>query len=139
MVSAEQVFHTALALMNETQTSVYAPDLEEYRARAVSIINLLLVELYPYSESFKAESPRPVPTLIASLDDSIDMDDGICIGVLPYGLAAHLQFGEDNVRVSYNNQRYEELKASLARGMPQEFEAIEDVYGGWEHNDFGAW
>lgn len=137
MVSAEQVFNTALALMNETQTSVYAPDLEEYRARAVSIINLLLVELYPYSESFEG-SDRPVPQLIQSLTDDIDMDDGICIGILPYGLAAQLQFGEDNVRVSYNNQKYEELKASIARGMPQEFEPIEDVYG-WAHNDFGAW
>lgn len=140
-VSGNEVFRAALALMNETETSSYTPDLEEYKARAVGIINVLMVELWKYSDTFKAEAGgvRPLPARLEKLEDIIQMDDGICIGVMPYGLAAHLQFGEDNVRVSFNNQRYEELRDNLARGMPQEFEAVEDVYGGWEHNDFGAW
>lgn len=140
-ITGQVVFQTALALMNETNTSTYAPDLDEYKSRAVEIINVLMVELWPFSDGFKGESGgvRPLPKRLEKLEDVIQMDDGVCLGVMPYGLAAHLQFGEDNVRVSYNNQRYEELRNKLARGMPQEFEAIEDVYGGWEHNDYGAW
>ena len=139
-ITGRAAFDAALALMNETPTSVYAPDTEEYEARAVSIINVLMVELFPLSVGFSSgEGKRPLPQRLEKLEDVIQMDDGVCLGVLPYGLAAHLQFGEDNVRVSYNNQRYEELRNKLARGMPQEFESIEDVYGGWEHNDYGAW
>lgn len=140
-ITGQAVFDAALALMNETPTSIYTPDLEEYKVRAVGIINILMVELFPLSVGFSAESggTRPLPKRLEALEDIIQMDDGVCLGVLPYGLAAHLQFGEDNVRVSFNNQRYEELREKLARGMPQEFEEIDDVYGGWEHNDFGAW
>lgn len=140
-VTGRAVFEAALSLMNETPTSIYAPDLEEYELRAVGIINILMVELFPLSVGFgnSTDGKRPLPQRLEVLDDVIQMDDGVCTGVLPYGLAAHLQFGEDNVRVSYNSQRYEELRDKLARGMPQEFESIEDVYGGWEYNDYGAW
>lgn len=139
-VTGRAVFDAALALMNETPTSVYAPDTEEYEARALNIINILMVELFPLSVGFStADGGRPLPQRLEALGDVIQMDDGVCLGVMPYGLAAHLQFGEDNVRVAYNNRRYEELRSGLARGMPQEFESIDDVYGGWEHNDYGAW
>ena len=142
-VTVRMVYNIALSLMNEKESALYVPEEAEYKARTLDILNTLQVELYPYSDTFRAregERRRPVPRLLEYFDDILDLDADIALGVLPYGLAGQLQMDENNVRASFNWQRYEEKKALIARGAPQEWEPIRDVYGGMgEYNDFGAW
>jgi hypothetical protein len=76
---------------------------------------------------------------LSEIDDEIDLDDYICQSVLPYGLAAHLLMQEDLTSASYFQQRYEELKRDLERGLPTVSEDIEDVYGGIEYGEFSRW
>ena len=104
-------------------------DTMDYTARALFIINMLGQELYQYSDTKVVTSgERPLFTPIAELTDELDLDDGLAIGVLPYGLAALLLVGEDDVKANYYQQLYEEKKRE-SRNVPQDFEPIEDVYG----------
>lgn len=59
--------------------------------------------------------------------------------MLPYGLAAHLLLDENPGAAGYFQQRYDELRALLSRGLPQESEEIEDRYGGIEYGEFSRW
>ncbi len=140
-MTGREVYNAALVLMNEVGTSNYEPNTEEYDNRIIGLINHFIVELAPFSDTFASEGGiRDVPPVIASIDDSIPLDDGICRTVMPLGIAAELKLGEDNLQASFHNQRYEELKMQLARGVPQEFEFIEDCYGIVNQYDaFGRW
>jgi hypothetical protein len=54
-----------------------------------------------------------------------------------------LLLNEDPSTANYCQQRYDELKASLMRGLPAESEDIEDVYGPkggiYPYNEFSRW
>lgn len=135
-MTGQAIFDKAMALADAK-----GEDTQEYKNRAVSLLNILTGELYPYSDTFAAteSGKRPVAALIRSLSDTVDLDDYCAGSILPYGLAAHLLTTEDPNLASFLQQRYEELKALVARGFPQEFEAIEDAYtdsltasGAWE-------
>ena len=116
-------------------------DNAEYKNRALPLLNILRGELYIFSDTYETdEDGRPIATIIRSFDKPIDLDDYICQSVLPYGLAAHLLLAEDPATANFFQQRYDELKQTLARGLPSKSEDIEDVYGsGSEYNDFSMW
>jgi hypothetical protein len=142
--TAEQVFETAMTLMDELQQNTGAANTAataEYRRRTLGILNLLRIELYPASDTCRTEEPgrRPVCPEILDFQSEIGLDDGLCQGVMPYGLAAHLLLEEDPVSASYFNQRYEELLAALRSGIPSRFESIEEVYGGIELGEFAQY
>lgn len=135
-MTGQAIFDKAMALADAK-----GEDTQEYKNRAVSLLNILTGELYPYSDTFTAaqSGKRPVATLIRSLSDTVDLDDYCAGSILPYGLASHLMTTEDPNLASFLQQRYEEMKALVARGFPQEFETIEDAYtdsltasGAWE-------
>lgn len=135
-MTGQAIFDRAMALADAT-----GEDTQEYKNRAVRLLNILTGELFPCSDTFTAaqSGKRPVATLIRSLSDAVDLDDYCAGSILPYGLAAQLLTTEDPNHASFLQQRYEELKALVARGFPQEFEAIEDAYtdsltasGAWE-------
>ena len=133
MTTAQDVFNAAMGLMDEVNEQTGATDTAdtlEYKNRTLLILNVLRGELYPYSDTFEAEEEnvRPISMIIEDFETPIGLDDYICQSVLPYGLAAHLLLDENPTSASFFNQRYEELKAQLARGMPQGSEDIEDVY-----------
>ena len=46
---------------------------------------------------------------------------------------------EDPTSANYFQQRYDELKSLLARGLPAESEDVGDVYGGFPYNEFSRW
>lgn len=127
--------------VNESTGRADTADTKEYKNRTVPILNILRVECYPYSDTYKVteEGKRPICPEIQGFDDPIGLDDGICQGVLPYGLAAHLLLGEDDDKAGYFHQRYEEKLAQLARGLPTAGGEIEDLYGGIEYGQFGRW
>jgi hypothetical protein len=144
MTTAQEVFELAMSLMDELNESTGAAitaDTREYMNRAVPILNILRGELYRYSDTYEVTIPgkRPIPAKLSEIDDEIDLDDYICQSVLPYGLAAHLLMQEDLTSASYFQQRYEELKRDLERGLPTVSEDIEDVYGGIEYGEFPRW
>ena len=102
-------------------------------------------ELYIYSDTYKknqdwTDGRRPVPAMLDDLYTEIDLDDYICRSVMPYGLAAHLLLAEDPSTAGFCQQRYDELKAGLTRGLPAVSEDITDLYGSYGYYDqFGGW
>ena len=144
MTNAQYVFETAMTLMdelNEATGKADTSDTKEYKNRTLRILNILRGELFPYSDTFTAGAAgkRPICPAIDDFTSAIELDDYICQSVLPYGLAAHLLMQEDPTSANYFQQRYDELKSLLARGLPAESEDIGDVYGGFTYNEFSRW
>lgn len=117
-VTAQQVFETALALMDEvTENGTITTETPEYyKTKAVSFINLLQVELLP---------PTAAITPITQLDQTLQVNDRVALLILPYGLAAHLLLNDDMAISSFFNARYDELKKKI----PTHAVPIADVYG----------
>ena len=148
--TALRVFELAINLMDELddEGSYDTEDTAEYKNRTLAILNVLRGELYPYSDTYRKshdweKGRRPIVKTISSFSQIIDMDDYICQSVMPYGLAAHLLMDENPSSAGFFQQRYDELKAMLAVGMPAESEDIIDIYGssgGIEpYNEFSRW
>ncbi len=146
-ITGMDVFQRAITIMDELsdEGKYKYEDTEEYRLRTLAILNVLQQELYPFSDTYRKNSEwesgrRPVAAQLEDLYSEIDLDDYCAGTVLPYGLAAHLLMSEDPSSANFCQQRYDELKASLQRGMPAESEDITDLYGGLEpYNEFGMW
>ena len=144
MTNAQWVFDKAMNLMDEVNESTGqtdTADTKEYNNRTLAILNILRVECFPASDTYRntKSGKRPVCREITDFDTQIGLDDGICQGVLPYGLAAHLLLDENPDMASYFNQRYNELLAQYRYNIPVEAEEITDLYGGIEYGYFGRW
>jgi hypothetical protein len=145
MTTAQDVFDAAMGLMdevNETTGETDTVDTKEYKNRTLFILNILRGELYPYSDGYDRDTDgaRPIARIVEDFDSGLPLDDYICQTVLPYGLAAHLLLDENPSAAAFYNQRYEELKAQLSRGLPSVSEDIYDVYGGGlRYNEFSRW
>lgn len=149
--TAERVFELAINLMDELDDNgnYNYTDTEEYRNRTLGILNILRGELYMYSDTYRLNQEwpdrrRPIVATIDDFDQIIDLDDYICQSILPYGLAAHLLMDENPSSAGYFQQRYDELKMMLVRGMAADgSEDIVDVYGisgGINpYNEFSMW
>jgi len=143
-MTGKEIFDRAMHLMAESDDSTGATvtaDTREYEVKSVGILNVLINECYPYSDTFEAaEGKRGVLDAINSLADDIGMDDFICGSVLPYGLAAELLKLEDAAIANYLYQRYREMLEQAKSSIPAGSESITDVYGiGWEYNEFSRW
>lgn len=144
MTTAQTVFELAMHLMDEVNESTGkadTADTKEYKNRTVGILNILRVECYPYSDTYRIteEGKRPICPEIQDMETPIGLDDGICQGVLPYGLAARLLLGEDDTKAAFFQQCYEERRAQLASSIPTAGSDIEDMYGSIEYGQFGRW
>ncbi len=144
MTNAQWIFEKAMHLMDEVGQSTGAADTaenREYKNRTLPILNVLRVECYPCSDTWAVSEPgkRPVCPEIADFDGEIGLDDGICQGVLPYGLAARLLLEENPGLAAYFQQRYEEGLKALRRGTPGVSAGIVDLYGGIEYGQFARW
>lgn len=142
--TAQWVFEKAMHLMDEVNESTGQADTndtKEYKNRTLAILNILRIECFPASDTYKVTEPgkRPVCPEITGFDSEIGLDDGICQGVLPYGLAAHLLLDENPTVASYFQQRYDELLEEARRSLPNAAEDITDLYGGIEHGRYGWW
>lgn len=144
MTTAQWVFDKAMYLMDEADESTGLADhaqTREYKNRTLPILNVLRIECFPYSDTNPPRVPgkRSVCPEIPDFETDIALDDGLCQGVLPYGLAAHLLLDENPALASYFQQRYEELLRAMGRGIPARSEDIVDLYGGIEHGRFARW
>lgn len=151
-ITGMDVFQRAITVMDELDDSgkYKHADTTEYLNRTLPILNILINELYSYSDTFPKRQDwdhgrRPVLAPLDSLYDAIDLDDYCAGTVLPYGLVAHLLLSEDPSTAGFAQQRYDELKAELktGKGMLAVSEDIVDVYGPsggiWPYNEFGMW
>lgn len=142
--TAQWVFDKAMHLMDEVNESTGqsdTADTREYKNRTIPILNILRVECFPASDTFQVSQPgkRPICPEITDFDTPIELDDGICQGVLPYGLAAHLLLDENPDTASFFIQRYQELLTQYRYALPAEAQDIEPVYGGIEYGYFSRW
>lgn len=138
--NAQDIFGAAMGLIDSVEASSGETDTAAnaaYKSRALFIINVLLGEVYPYSDAYAAAGDGTRPSCAAVMDfyTNIGLDDTITRAVLPYGLAAQLLLEENPSAASFFQQRYEELLARLGSGVPQNFEPIENVYGGIEYEE----
>ena len=143
--TARQVFNLAIALMDEMNENTGATDTtdtKEYKLRTPNILSVLCGELYPYSDTYtlNTDGTRPICPAVETIESSIGLDDTLCTTVLPYGLAAHLLLGENNVMAGFFQPRYEDMREKL-KNAPASFDAITDVYGlsYTPYNNFGRW
>lgn len=144
MTTAKWVFEKAMSLMDSLAEGSGIADIAdntEYKNRTISILNILRMECFPFSDTYQITTPgkRPVCPEIVSIDDEIHLDDALAQGVLPYGLAAHLLVDENPDTASFFNQRYEQLLNAMKVGLPATEGDITDVYGITDHNSFGRW
>lgn len=142
--TAQWVFEKAMNLMDEVNESTGQADTndtKEYKNRTLSILNILRNECFPASDTYVVVEPgkRPICPEITGFDAKIGLDDHICQGVLPYGLAAHLLLDENPSVASFFQQRYEEALNEAKRGIPAAAEDITDLYGGIEHGRYSRW
>lgn len=138
------IFEKTMHLMDEVNASTGladTSDTKEYKNRTLPILNILRVECFPASDTYRVTEAgkRPVCPEITDFNSVIGLDDGICQGVLPYGLAAHLLLDENPSLASYFQQRYEELLQEAKSSILTGGEDIEDVYGGIGFERFARW
>lgn len=145
-LSVQGVFDKAMYLIdaqNESTGSTDNSDTIEYKVRTIGILNNLIDDAYPASDTFAIgeDGKRPALDDLTSFSDEIRMDPYIVRSVLPCGLAAKLLSEENPTLADFFWQLYEQRLAKARAGVPASFESIEDglPYGGIEYGEFARW
>lgn len=145
-LSVQGVFNKAMYLIdaqNESTGSTDNSDTTEYKVRTLGILNNLIDDAYPASDTFAIgeDGKRPALDDLTSFSDEIKMDPYIVRSVLPCGLAAKLLSEENPTLADFFWQLYEQRLAKARAGVPASFESIEDglPYGGIEYGEFARW
>lgn len=145
-LSVQSVFDKAMYLIdaqNESTGSTDTSDTTEYKVRTLGILNNLIDDAYPASDTFAIgeDGKRPALDDLTSFSDEIKMDPYIVRSVLPCGLAAKLLSEENPTLADFLWQLYEQRLAKARAGVPASFESIEDglPYGGIEYGEFARW
>ena len=140
MVTVQQVFDTAIHLMdeqNESNGSTVTVDTNEYKFRTISILNSVIPALYPFSGNFKMSvSGRPNAQQLyyddyknPDFEQPVPLDDSLSLAVLPYYLAAQLMSAENETLAAWFMNRYREAFNDLRNRIPADFEKIPTPYG----------
>lgn len=150
-MTVQDVFDIAIRLMdsqNESTGSTNTTDTREYALRTPSLINSLLDQVYPASDTYTPGSSGIRPTLfsVSALEDFLDLDDRICRNVLPFGLAGLLLTEENPTLANFFWQTFLENLQQAKSSLPTEIGMVEDVYGsgnpmdgGLEYGWFSRW
>ncbi len=133
MTTVNDVFSLTMSLIDELSERTGAPDpaqTRDYMQRTPGIVTVLLGELYRYSDTYRRGEPGVSPACppVTSIDDVIGLDDTLCRGALPYGIAARLLTGENSAAAAYYEREYQRVKQELR--LPVSAQPIADVYGG---------
>ena len=140
MITIQQVFDTAIHLLdeqNESSGATGTQDTSEYKYRTVNILNALIQALYPYSSTYDPSmGGRPSPKLLSvesyqnpDFTQTIPLDDALAIGILPYGLAAQLSVGDNTELASWMRGQYNAAFADLRYKAQSTWEPISTPYG----------
>ena len=142
MAEVSDVFDAAMSIMDELSDSgkPQTTDTDEYKYRTVSIINTMIAELYPFSETKKAGKPASGWTPVDEFDDTIvEIDNTLALGAMPYGLASALLTDENPEASDRFKRRYNEIVAQHKANAQCNMGTVENVYGGIEYGEFGSW
>lgn len=148
MTTVQTVFDIAIRLMdaqNESTGSTETADTKEYRLRTPSLLNSILDRAYPASDNYpqSAGGVRPICPKVTAMTDEIDLDERICTGILPYGLAGLLLTEENRVLSNFFWQTFLEQLEEAKRGVPSGIDSVEDAYGfmtdNLEYGRFAQW
>ena len=145
--TVQSVFDIAIHLMdaqNESTGSTNTADTKEYAFRTPSLLNSVLDRVYKASDTFFVAEPgrRPICPKVTKMEDALNLDEAICTGVLPYGLAGLLLTEENPTQANFFWQTFLEMLEDMKRSLPAEFEDIENPYGGHaalEYGEFSRW
>lgn len=142
--TAKEIFDIAIHLIdaqNESNGNTETADTKEYLLRTPGLLNSILNRAYPYSDTYEpVAEKRPVHPKLESPSDPVEMDDYICLSVLPYGLASLLVNPEgDSAIASFLWQMFEEGLVLARNSLPTEIQPIESAYGGLEYGWFSKW
>ena len=145
-LSVQGVFDKSMYLIdaqNESTGSTDNGDTTEYKVRTIGILNNLIDDAYPASDTFVIgeDGKRPALDDLTDFSDEIKMDPYIVRSVLPCGLAAKLLSEENPTLADFFWQLYEQRLAKAREGVPASFESIESglPYGGIEYGEFARW
>ena len=145
-LSVQGVFDKAMYLIdaqNESTGITDNSDTTEYKVRTLGILNNLIDDAYPASDTFAIgeDGKRPALDDLTSFPDEIKMDPYIVRSVLPCGLAAKLLSEENPTLADFFWQLYEQRLDKARAGVPASFESIEDGLpcGGIEYGEFARW
>lgn len=138
--TVQEIFDQAIHLMDEQNESTGATvtaDTGEYKTRTISILNTAIPRLYPYSSNYDRDAVgRPKATKLMVKDYSnpdftqiVALDDDLCLGLLPFYLAAELLSGENENLAAWFMNQYRENLNDFKRNIPARFEAISTPYG----------
>ena len=149
MSTVQDVFDIAIRLMdsqNETTGATDTIDTKEYRVRTWSRLNSILDRAYPASDTYRVGvgGQRPICPKVTEFTDELDLDERICTGILPYGLAGLLLTEENPTLSNFFWQTFLEQIEEAKKGLPTDIESVENVYGagpfgGIEYGEFGFW
>ena len=140
MVTVQQIFDQAIHLMdeqNEQNGATVTVDTQEYKSRTISILNTAIPRLYPYSSNYDRNTVGRPAAVILKNDDhanpdftqNIMLDDDLCIGLLPFYLAAQLLSAENEDLAAWFITQYRECLSDYKRNVPAVFEQISSPYG----------
>lgn len=134
-MTVQEVFDIAIYLIdsqNESTGSTNTSDTKEYALRTPGLINSILDQVYPASDTYTpaVNGVRSTLPSVTSMEDNLDLDDYVCRNVMPYGLAGLLLTEENPTMANFMWQTYLENLQSAKNGMPTEIGSVEDVYGG---------
>ena len=140
MVTVQKIYDAAIDLMDEqdeTSGATKTRDTREYEVRTISILNIALPTLYPYSSNCDRTVPgRPAPKPLLSdnrrepdFTQEIPLDDALCWALLPFWLASMLRSGEDTEFSMRMMTEYNNALSSIRNLVPAEFEPISTPYG----------
>lgn len=139
MVTVQQVYDMAIHLMdeqNEVDGATVHADTDEYRFRTISILNSVIPALLPYSGGYHGKNGRPGTAPLYADNHKepdffqvIPLDDGMCLALLPYYLAAQLLSVENEELSAWFMNRYRETLMDMRYKVPASFEPIPAPYG----------
>lgn len=130
-MKAQTIYDITMSLMDERKNdgSVDTNSTKDYLARSPGILTILQTEIILELKKVGAK----VNSLdeIKKMDSDIDLEDDICFGIIPYGLASRLLAQEDTALSNYFASLYENAFSrylSTFRKLAVQ-EKREDVYG----------
>ena len=135
-MKVQDIYDITMALMDEMKNDggVDYNSTKDYTARTPGILTILQAEIIIELKKAGAdvETLDQLPKSQKGMDSDVDLDDDICMGVLPYGLAARL-LGQEGSTLSdyfsslYSNRLYDAVQTSDSKAKAKQIDR-EDVY-----------
>lgn len=128
---AQTIYDITMSLMDERKNdgNVDVNSTKDYLARSPGILTILQTEIIMELKKVGAK----VNSLdeIKTMSTDIDLEDDICFGIIPYGLAARLLAQEDTTLSNYFSSLYDTAFLRYLNQFRQlaKQEDREDMYG----------